>query len=214
MTTCDINNVRSESVAENERRKNHRSQFYVPFKMTDTAQGALMTKDSARFPLREKCPSKEFFLVRIFLYLEWIWRFTDQKKLCFWILFTQCFDPQGDGNCQLAAVTSALQQFGIMGTAMEIRMEVVEYLNWNSVAPGRMHLELFTSVLWLTYFQRMSRFSAYGDEITLRTISNRYGVELRIVSTLVQHAVVDITDTLYGYSFGRTDYYWWFWWRK
>ena len=70
MTTCEINNIRSESVAENERRKNQRSQFYVPFKMTDTAQEALMTKGSVRFSLREKCPSKEFFLARIFLYLE------------------------------------------------------------------------------------------------------------------------------------------------
>ena len=32
---------------------------------------------------REKCPKKEFFLVRIFLY-------SDQKKLPIWTLFTQC----------------------------------------------------------------------------------------------------------------------------
>ena len=29
--------------------------------------------------LREKCPNTEFFLVRIFLYLDWIQENTDQK---------------------------------------------------------------------------------------------------------------------------------------
>ena len=52
--------------------------------------------------LPEKCPNTEIFLVRIFLYSDWIRRFTelspysvriqentDQKKLPIWILFTQ-----------------------------------------------------------------------------------------------------------------------------
>ena len=40
--------------------------------------------------LREKCPNTEFFLVRIFLYSEWILENTDQTKLRIWTLFTQC----------------------------------------------------------------------------------------------------------------------------
>ena len=40
--------------------------------------------------LREKFPSTELFLVRIFLYSDWIRENTDQKKLCIWTLFTQC----------------------------------------------------------------------------------------------------------------------------
>ena len=50
-------------------------------------------------PLREKCPNKEFFLVRIFPYSRWTRKFkeyservrenTDQKKLGIWPLFTQ-----------------------------------------------------------------------------------------------------------------------------
>ena len=36
------------------------------------------------FALNEKCPNTEFFLVRIFLYL-------DQKKLRAWALFKQCW---------------------------------------------------------------------------------------------------------------------------
>ena len=39
--------------------------------------------------LRKKCPHTEFFLVRIFLYSNWIQENTDQKKLRIWILFKQ-----------------------------------------------------------------------------------------------------------------------------
>ena len=39
--------------------------------------------------LHEKCPNMEFFLVRAFLYLDWIQENTDQEKLPIWTLFTQ-----------------------------------------------------------------------------------------------------------------------------
>ena len=39
--------------------------------------------------LREKRPNTELFLVRIFLYSDWIQKNTDQKKLRIWALFTQ-----------------------------------------------------------------------------------------------------------------------------
>ena len=43
----------------------------------------------------------------------------------------------------------------------------------------------------------MSRASSYGDEITLRVIVNVCGVRLKIVSTLGQYGMADITlDTL------------------
>ena len=41
--------------------------------------------------LREKCSDTEFFLGRIFPYSVRMWENTDQKKLCIWKLFTQCF---------------------------------------------------------------------------------------------------------------------------
>ena len=51
--------------------------------------------------LHEKCLNTEFFQVRIFLYLDWIQRFTvqtqettDQKKLRIWTLFMQCYGSQ------------------------------------------------------------------------------------------------------------------------
>ena len=41
-------------------------------------------------PLREKCQNTEFFVVCIFLYLDWMQENTDQKKLSIWTLFTHC----------------------------------------------------------------------------------------------------------------------------
>ena len=42
------------------------------------------------FPLREKCPNTEYFLVRILLYSVRIQENMNQKKLRIWTLFTQC----------------------------------------------------------------------------------------------------------------------------
>ena len=39
--------------------------------------------------LREKCQNAEFFLVHIFLYLDWIQANTDQKIFRTWTIFTQ-----------------------------------------------------------------------------------------------------------------------------
>ena len=41
--------------------------------------------------LREKCPNTEFFLVRIFLYSDWIQENTDQAMLRIWTPFMQCW---------------------------------------------------------------------------------------------------------------------------
>ena len=41
--------------------------------------------------LREKCPNKEFFLVRFFLHLNWIQENTDQKKLPIWTFLKRCY---------------------------------------------------------------------------------------------------------------------------
>ena len=40
--------------------------------------------------LREKRPNTKLFLVRIFLYSDWILENTNKKYLRIWTLFTQC----------------------------------------------------------------------------------------------------------------------------
>ena len=49
-----------------------------------------LRKEMLILTLREKCPNKEFFLVRIFPFSDWIRENTDQKKLRIWTLFTKC----------------------------------------------------------------------------------------------------------------------------
>ena len=44
---------------------------------------------TAKLSLREKCPNTELFLVRLFLYSDWIQENKDQKKLRIWTLFMQ-----------------------------------------------------------------------------------------------------------------------------
>ena len=51
---------------------------------------ALSSNKASFNTLREKCLNIEFFLARIFLYLDWIQENTDQKKLRVWTLLTQC----------------------------------------------------------------------------------------------------------------------------
>ena len=63
-------------------------------------------------PLHEKCPNAEFFLVRIFLYSVRIQKNTDQKKLCIWIIFTQCtFRKTKDFEIQFSRRCKWVQQY-------------------------------------------------------------------------------------------------------
>ena len=53
-------------------------------------EACCIEKNNLSSSLREKCLNTEFFLVRIFLYSDWIQEYTDQKKFSIWTLFTQC----------------------------------------------------------------------------------------------------------------------------
>ena len=63
--------------------------FYNLFKHSnfDGLYDARPLEESA---LRQKCPNTEYFLVRGFLYSFRIQENMNQKKLCIWIIFTQC----------------------------------------------------------------------------------------------------------------------------
>lgn len=111
--------------------------------------------------------------------------FNDQK-------YEIMFDPAADGNCQFSAVSHALQQHGIYKTPYSIREEVVQYLLENDVGPDGTPLELFAATPWSDYVTQMARNGTYGDEITLRAISNIYNIEIRIVSTLGSDAATVI----------------------
>ena len=67
--------------------------------------------------LHEKCPNTEFFLVRIFLYFDWIRRFSvnlrilsecrkirTRKNSDFWTLLTQCFLKWSNSKIRMKSV--------------------------------------------------------------------------------------------------------------
>ena len=59
--------------------------------------------------LREKSLSREFFLVRIFLYLDWMQENTDQKKLRIWTLVTQCDSNNWIRNVKMVILSNNLE---------------------------------------------------------------------------------------------------------
>lgn len=58
------------------------------------------------------------------------------------------------------------------------------YLIENDQLPDGDRIEHFTGMKWDDYLNEMSRDGTYGDEITLRAVSEIYNVEINIVSTL------------------------------
>ena len=53
-------------------------------------------------------------------------------------------------------------------------------------------LELFAGIPWEKYIRQMETDGTYGDEITLRAISNIFNVRIIVVSTLGQGVRVEI----------------------
>ena len=51
-------------------------------------------------------------------------------------------------------------------------------------------MELFVGIPWSQCITEMARNGTYGDEITLRTISNMFNVEIAVVSTPEQDGLV------------------------
>ena len=94
------------------------------------------------------------------------------------------YDPAGDGNCQFSSVAFALRDLHIFRSAETLRNEVVSYLNSHDYSSDRIPLELFAGIPWSQYITEMARSGTFGDEITLRTISNMFNAEIVVVSTL------------------------------
>ena len=101
------------------------------------------------------------------------------------------YDPIGDGNCQFSALAFALRNIGIHRSVSTLRAEVISYLDRNDEMRG-ISLELFVGMPWHQYVMQMARDGTYGDEITLRAVSNMFNVQVTVVSTIGEEAQVDI----------------------
>ena len=105
------------------------------------------------------------------------------------------YDPPGDGDCQFTALSFFLRDIGIHRSADTLRKEVVRYLELNDVDQYGWPLELYVGVPWSEYLNQMSHIGTYGDELTLRAVSNIFNIELTIVSTLGIDGMVTISPT-------------------
>ena len=90
-------------------------------------------------------------------------------------------------------IVFCIKKYGLHRSPETLRREV-HYLNSNDMVNG-IPLSFFAGVPWEQYLvliEEVQMDSAYGDEMTLRAISNIFNVEIIIVSTLRQVGRVEI----------------------
>ena len=80
----------------------------------------------------------------------------------------------------------ALPDLHIFRSVETLKNEVVSYFNAHDYSLHGIPLELFAGISWNQYITEMERKGTYGDEITLRMISNMFNVEIAAVSKLGQ----------------------------
>lgn len=98
-------------------------------------------------------------------------------------------NPSGNGNCQFAAVSHQLLQYGVYRSEETLRHDVISFLR-RSPALGDRSSTLGEN--WRNsllehpemYLLRMARNFEYGDQITLQSVSQLYNVQILIVSTI------------------------------
>ncbi len=98
------------------------------------------------------------------------------------------YDPPGDGNCQLSAISNQLQLIGIHRSAATLREEIVSDLSRNPVTPAGVHLREYVSNNFDQYLYDMGTDGTYGDHITLQRMSDVFGIQIFIASSLGPHA--------------------------
>ena len=146
------------------------------------------TEDIADHPVKEKS-NRRRFQEKLLISLTKrgrIEQFTEQG-------YNVVYDPPGDGNCQFSALCFALRNIGLHRSPETLGREIVQYLNSDDMAKD-IPLAFFDGVPWEQYLQEMQMDGTYGDEITLRAISNIFNVEIIIVSTLGQGRRVEIVS--------------------
>lgn len=129
--------------------------------------------------------------------------------------FRVTYNPPGDGNCQFNAICHALRKFGIFRSPSSLRLEIVKYLEDNEFDQDGFPLELFAGMPYSQYLAEMTMDGTYGDHLTLRAASQLFNLRFMIISTIGNHAAVEIdsefepmgTIILGHFAEGRGDHY-------
>ena len=82
----------------------------------------------------------------------------------------------------------ALRSLEIFISAVTFKKQVINYQSTNNILTDGFFIELFARITW----SQTGRDGNYGDEITLCAITNIFGIEIFVVSTLRQQGLVDI----------------------
>ena len=98
--------------------------------------------------------------------------------------FEITFHPAPDGNCQFSAIAYHFQSIGIYRSAETLRHKVVSYLINSPAFGGTNVIPDFLDMVWEDYSREMQRDGTFGDEISLRTMSKIFNVEIEVISTL------------------------------
>ena len=98
--------------------------------------------------------------------------------------FDITFNPPPDGNCQFSTIAYHLQSIGICRSAETLRHEVISYLINNLAFGGTNFIPDFLDMGWEDYLREMQSDGTFGDEITLRGMSEIFNVEFEVILTL------------------------------
>ena len=93
-------------------------------------------------------------------------------------------NPDRNGDCQFSAIERHLASIGIFRSERTIRDEICQYLEQNPSDTDGFPLELFVGVPWSQCLASMALNGTFGDQLTLQAASNRYLIQLRVVSSL------------------------------
>ena len=91
-----------------------------------------------------------------------------------------------------SAVAYVLTSLEIFMSAVTFKKEVINYQTTNNILTDGYSIERFTRIRWNQHLNEMGSDGNYGGEITLRAITNIFGIEIFVVSTLGQQGLVDI----------------------
>ena len=97
--------------------------------------------------------------------------------------YSVSIDPPGDGNSQFHAIAHTLSRYGIYRSTQTLRDDIVRHHENNPNDHDGIPLELFMGMPFSDYVGQMTRGGSYGDQRTLRAVSEIYNIHFTIIST-------------------------------
>jgi len=108
---------------------------------------------------------------------------TETRQHTFGDGFTIRYDPLKDGNCQFHALSDQLRLVGIDISHTELRRKVTNHLQEHPYTSDGTFIQEFLNSSLDDYVCRMSRDGCFGDNITLKAVSELYDIQILVLSS-------------------------------